>query len=74
MELRGQVVRKGVAPGSKSARTAIVLITATGDYVLRIQGGHAFADDRLDALVDKRICGEGDLAGTTFLLRTWTVE
>lgn len=74
MELSGEVRRKQVAAGSKSERAAVVLKTRDGEYILRIVGGNAFHDERLEALVGKRIRVEGDLHGTTFLMRTWLDE
>jgi len=60
-----------MATGSKSERSAVLLRTDHGDYVLRIVGGNAFADERLDALVGTRIRAEGDLNGATLLMRSW---
>jgi hypothetical protein len=74
VEFRGDVVRKAVAAGSKSERSAVVLRTDNGDFVLRIVGGNAFADERLDALVGTRIRAEGELNGTTLLMRSWSEE
>jgi hypothetical protein len=74
VEFRGDVVRKAVAVGSKSERSAVVLKTDNGDFVLRIVGGNAFADQRLDALVGTRIRAEGELNGTTLLMRSWSEE
>jgi len=71
MERRGNVVRKKVAAGSKSERSAIVLQTDDGEYVLRIQGGNPFDDGRLDQLVGKRIRARGQLHGYTFLMDDW---
>jgi hypothetical protein len=68
------VIRKPVATGSKSERPAVLLQTADGEFVLRIQGGNAFHDPRLDALVGKRIEAEGELHGYTFLMKSWTEE
>ena len=74
MEVSGTVLRKPVAKGSKSERSAIVLATASCEYVLRIMGGHPFSDPRLADLVGKRIRAEGEVTGNTFLLRTWSAE
>ncbi len=67
-------MRKVVAEGSKSERSAVVLRTENGDFVLRIVGGNAFADERLDALVGTHIRAEGELNGTTLLMRSWSEE
>ncbi|MGZ3458137.1 MAG: hypothetical protein ACXU86_06470 [Archangium sp.] len=71
MVLRGQVLKKPFAPGSKSERETVVLSTGQGEYVLRRLGGSAFQDPELEALVGKRIRGEGTLHGYTFILASW---
>ena len=71
--VEGTVHRTEVAVGSKSERDAVVLRTEAGDYVLRVQGGHPFADPRLDALVGKRIRAQGELSAATLLLHAWDV-
>jgi len=71
MERSGHVVRKTIAEGSKSERSAILLQTEEGEYVLRIQGGNPFEDRRLDELVGKRICARGQLHGYTFVMDDW---
>lgn len=71
MRCQGLVLRTPVAVGSKSEREAVVLRTPAGDYVLRLVGGSAFADPRLDALVGKRIRAEGDVSAGTLIVRTW---
>ena len=73
MQIEGTVMRAAVAAGSKSERTAVILRCGGVDYVLRLTGGHAFADPRLDALVGKRIRADGEVSATTLLLRTWDV-
>lgn len=73
MHVEGLVLRTAVAEGSKSGRDAVVLRTATCDYVLRVAGGHPFADPRLDALVGQRIRAEGEVSATTLILRDWDV-
>ena len=71
MERSGNVVRKQVAQGSKSERPAILLQTDEGEYVLRIQGGNPFHDQRLEQLVGKRIRARGQIHGYTFLMDDW---
>jgi hypothetical protein len=74
-KLSGSVVRKKVAGGSKSEHEAIVLKTAAGEeYLLRRLGGNAFADPQLDELVGSSITGAGNLAGQTFILKSWKVD
>ncbi|HKS28432.1 MAG TPA: hypothetical protein VJS44_11460 [Pyrinomonadaceae bacterium] len=74
MQLKGSVVKKLFAAGSKSEREAVVLVTNNGEYVLRRKGGNPFFDAELENLVGKRIRCEGDLTGYTFLMDNWTEE
>ncbi len=74
MTLRGRVLKKPFAVGSKSEREAVVLSTEQGEYVLRRLGGSAFQDPELEALVGKSIRGEGTLHGYTFILTGWKEE
>jgi len=71
VERSGNVVRRQIAEGSKSERPAILLQTEEGEYVLRIQGGNPFHDQRLEQLVGKRIRARGQLHGYTFLMDDW---
>lgn len=71
MEQTGKVITKPVATGSKSARQAVMLQTADNEFVLRIQGGNPFQDNRLEQLVGKQIRGDGDVHGYTFLMKQW---
>ena len=71
MEYCGRVSRKPFGVGSKSERPAVVLSTASGDFVLRRQGGNAFHDPQLDQLVGRNICCEGALHGYTLLMTKW---
>ena len=74
MEATGNVIRKRIAIGSKSERDAVLLQTGDQEYVLRIVGANPFQDPRLDALVGKRICAQGDVHGNAFLMREWAQE
>jgi hypothetical protein len=74
MQLKGSVIKKLTAAGSKSEHEAVVLITDEGEYVLRRKGGNPFFDEELENLVGKRILCEGNLAGYTFLMTDWTEE
>jgi hypothetical protein len=68
MEIVGKVVKRPFAVGSKSEREAVLLETAAGDsYLLRRQGGNAFYDATLDALVDQTVRCRGQLHGGTFI-------
>lgn len=72
MKWTGLVTRTRRNVGSKSERDAVTLETDQGEFVLRVLGGNAYGDPRLDALVGKRIRCEGNLAGRTILLREWS--
>ena len=74
MQLKGSVIKKRIAVGSKSEHEAVVLTTDEGEYVLRRKGGNPFFDEELEKLVGRRIMCEGDLAGYTFLMTGWTEE
>lgn len=69
--LTGKVEKKLIATGSKSERTAVVLVTDTKEYVLRQYGGNAMGDSDLDDLVGKTIKGEGKINGYTFVMSDW---
>jgi hypothetical protein len=71
MNWLGVVVRRRRGSGSKSEHTAVMLVMAEREVVLRRRGGNAFEDAVLDSLVGKRIECEGDLHGTTLLVDTW---
>jgi hypothetical protein len=75
-EIRGAVSKKQVAAGSKSEHAAVVLVTAEGgEYTLRLRGGNAFRDPKLDALIGKHIRGAGDVvSGATFIMDEWSEE
>jgi hypothetical protein len=68
----GRVVRRRRSPGSKSDRDAVVLETGAEDLILRRLGGNAFSDPILDALVGRRIRGNGQRTGVTFIMTDWT--
>lgn len=74
MEQYGTVIRKPQAVGSKSGRLAVMLKTVDGEYVLRIQGGNPFHDDRLEQLVGKDIRAFGEIHGYTLLMQKWSEE
>jgi hypothetical protein len=68
----GDVVKKRVAPGSKSDREAVCLATPSGQsFVLRRDGGPSFQDPVLDALVGKRIEAVGEERGYVLIVRSW---
>lgn len=67
----GQVVKKPYAVGSKSEHNAVMLVTETGEHVLRRAGGNAFQDDQLDALVGKKIDCLGILYNGQLIMVSW---
>ncbi len=69
--LSGKVEKKQLATGSKSERLAVVLVTDSKEYVLRLYGGSALGDSDLDELVGKSIKGDGKLHGYTFIMTDW---
>jgi hypothetical protein len=69
MELKGKVVIKRFAKGSKSEHDAVYLETDQGNYVLRQAGANPFADPKLKKLVGKRISAEGTLKDYLFLAK-----
>jgi hypothetical protein len=73
MQFRGQVVRHAVARGSKSARSAVLLRTADGEYVLRREGGHPMRDPALDALVGHTIECEATLHEYVVIMSSWRI-
>lgn len=71
MKFRGLVVRQPVARGSKSERTAVMLRTGDGEYVLRRQGGNPLHDEQVEALVGHTIEGEGIVRDYVLIMSTW---
>lgn len=70
-EYEGLVVKRQFGAGSKSDREAVILETGDESLVLRREGGNAFSDHDLDALVGCRIRGVGRRAGYTFIMSSW---
>jgi hypothetical protein len=73
MRFRGRVLRRRVARGSKSERTAVVLKTGRRDYVLRRAGGHARRDPQVDALVGHTVEGEGIVREYVLIMSEWRI-
>ena len=71
VRVRGRVERRVVGRGSKSERLAVVLVSATGDLVLRRRGGHAFRDPALEALADREWEFTGEVVETTLIVDSW---
>lgn len=74
MRFRGSVVKRPFGIGSKSAHDAVMIVTSAGDFVLRREGGNAFSDPQLDALVGHTISGEGTVHGHTLILQSWKAD
>jgi hypothetical protein len=69
MREAGDVVKKPFGSDSKSEHDGVFLVTPSGEYLLRRQGGNPFYDPELEKLVGKRIVAKGDVIGDyTFLL------
>lgn len=75
IELSGNVVRQSVGGGSKSERDAVTLKGDDGStYVLRKQGGPAFGDQSLDALVGSTLTINGLTVGNTLIMKSWRAK
>lgn len=72
-EFSGLVCKRPIGGGSKSARDAVCLLTNDGQYVLRRQGGNAFADAELEGLIGKHIRGVGFTRDYTLILTSWEI-
>lgn len=67
VELRGTVMEKLFAEGSKSEHTGIFLHTEDGDYQLRRLGGNPFSDPELKKLIGEEVIATGRLAQSLFV-------
>jgi len=68
----GKVIRKRIAPRSKSDRIGVVLKSEGGRwYVLRRAGGNPFHDRALDLLIGKMITATGVLSGRSLIMSNW---
>jgi hypothetical protein len=73
--ITGKVLKRRIAPGSKSDRVGTVLEDSAGRvYALRRAGGNAFRDAMVDGLVGKTITGVGIISGGSFIMDDWSVE
>lgn len=73
MILEGRVVQKRINVGSKSEHEAAVIVAETSEFKLRLQGGHPFADPRVQSLVGKRIRAEGFVSANQFIMEHYEV-
>ena len=66
--LKGKVIKKKVAPGSKSERDAFLLTTGSGqELILRQSGGNPFDNHLFSRFLGKTIKVSGHLHGQYFL-------
>jgi hypothetical protein len=72
MTFKGTVIKKPFALGSKSEHDAVCLVSDRGEFVLRRRGGNPFSDPELEKLVGKQIRCDGDIAGYTLIISTWS--
>ena len=73
MEYQGKVQRRRLAPGSKSEHEGLVLVTESGEYALRRQGGNPFWDEELAPLEGRLIECDGLLRGSQLIMTRWRV-
>lgn len=71
-ELVGKVVARHVGGSSKSARTAAVLESNEGDFVLCRAGENPFFDPELERLVGRAIRCRGTVDGYVLTIAEWT--
>ena len=72
MQLRGTVVQRTFAKGSKSESAGVFLETDTGEsFLLKRLEGNPFHDPTLEELVGKRIECNGEQRDYAFYLRDW---
>ncbi|HEY4111952.1 hypothetical protein [Puia sp.] len=67
VELKGRVVMRKFAEGSKSEHDAVFLETDGNSYHLRRLGGNPFDDPTLKAMVGKTISARGLLNDELFI-------
>jgi hypothetical protein len=72
--LRGRVILKKFAEGSKSEHDAVYLETNQDTYVLRRVGGNAFYDEILRSLVGKDITAVGTVKEPYFMITNFEVK
>ena len=72
VEVEGLVTRTRVSPGSKSDRTAVVLVTDDGRFTLRQKGGDSYTgQEALLPLIGKRIRAYGRIANRHFFMERY---
>jgi hypothetical protein len=73
MKFKGRVVRRTLSAGSKSEHDGLVLVTDSGEFRLRREGGNPFWDESLAPLEGKEIECEGALRGNQIVMSGWKV-
>ena len=73
MVLEGRVIQKRINIGSKSEHEAVVLVSEDGEFKLRRQGGHPFADPDVQALIGSRIRAQGFVSAGQFIMEGYDV-
>ncbi len=73
MRYIGTVEHRIVARGSKSERTAVILVSAENTHVLRRRQGNTFKDPVLESLVGKTVEVEGDVHDDTLHADSWKI-
>jgi hypothetical protein len=71
---RGKVAKRLLGVGSKSEHEGLVLVTDSGEFKLRREGGNPFWDEKLASLEGKAIACEGLLRGDQIIMTRWKVE
>ena len=69
----GVVFRAPYGVGSKSEHEAVMIRTASGDFLVRRRECFDFIDEEIGALAGRRITGEGLTTETTVILDDWSV-
>ena len=70
MKLKGKVIKKKWAEGSKSEHEAVCIETETQTFKLRRFGGNPFNDPELEELVGQEIEAEGKTGDANIFFAT----
>jgi hypothetical protein len=73
MQLKGKVVRKEFAKGSKSEHEAVYIDTSSGLFLLRQTGANPFQNPELKKLIGKDVQVDGTVQDYLFMADTITV-
>jgi hypothetical protein len=72
--LKGKVIKKTFAKGSKSEHEAVYIDTGDKTYKLKRAGGNPFFDQALEDLVGKQITATGKLDDYLFVFKEMKVD